>query len=344
MTATEIGLLMTIISAVFLALVVISDKLTLGEFYHDEPESAWFVSSVLGSLLGIGATAIAWMLVGENSWSSMLLLAQGDLIALSWLMIASGLLVSLTLRSYFHCFSGSVSSLVALALAATPVFVFAGEHFLYGTSMEVVKIAGLVIVVLGLSLFNLTDVEQEETGKTNLVHLFGLIVFGSGYLLLVDFTLPLVEAALHVDETQASLAAMPWYWLGFAVGAVNIARPKVRSFLPKIHLHPKFIVLILSLETIAAGFYFFEFFGLASLDVTLVALITGAHVIIVWISDLIIRRKYHKAVREGRGTVHILFFSIKTKKLGEYDLPMRTVFVQAIAIMLVIAGLATWLL
>jgi len=338
------GYLLTMISAFALALTVTADKLMVGDFYQNNPRNAWFVSSALGAILGLTATVFAWVLFGEgDAISQIVSFGQGSMLLLSIPMIFMGVLVSLTLRSYFFCMATtSVTTSVAVAIAATPIFVFGVQLLISGEIWTTLHWVSLLVTVSGLIGFELSAEHDGATGSRINLPLLGVIGFGTAYLVLVDILLPVIETNLRATEVQASLIAMPYYWFGFAFGVISFRIASVRVFIRTIFNRWHFILLILLLEIIGASFYFFEFFGLSQISATLVALITGAHIVAVWMFDLYIGRRYKIATEGDEIKTKVLGFRLPTENLDGYDISKKTLVMQAVFILMTLAGLILW--
>ncbi len=341
----SIGEIVTIISAVALALTVTADKLMVGDFYQSNPRSAWFVSSVFGVVLGLFATIGAWKFHAKTDLiNDLSLFIQGETIFLAAMMIGVGVMVSFTLLSYFLCMArDSISTSVAVAIAATPIFVFGIQLLLTGSGWGIGHLISFAVTIIGLIGFELMSEHDEEDEQFSINWpLAGVIFFGTMYLISVDYLFPIIETATGLDETQASLMAMPFYWIGFGFGIVSIRHQEVRDFLTKELNRWHLLLLVLVLEIIGASFYFFEFFGLSKISATLVALITGAHIVLVWIFDLYVRKCYQLAVETENTTTRILFFNLPTSKLDAYDIRNSTLSWQAMFIVLTLLGLWLW--
>lgn len=339
------GYILTSISAFALALTVTADKLMVGDFYQNNPRNAWFVSSVLGVLLGLSATLIAWYCFGEgDGLKQIILFGSGEMLFLSLPMVFAGVLVSLTLRSYFFCMSMSnFTTSVAVAIAATPVFVFGTQLLISGEVWTIWHWISFIITIIGLIGFELSAEHDPSNRESRLnKYLIGVIGFGTTYLVLIDVLFPVIETNLNVNEIQASLVAMPYYWLGFAFGIISYRHREVRKFTRTIFMRLQFIALILILEIIGASFYFFEFFGLSKISATLVALIIGAHIILVWIFDLYVSKQYKMAITKNEDLTQVLFFKLPTKNLEAYDISKVTLGLQALFIALTLTGLILW--
>lgn len=338
------GLLITSVSAVLLALTVIADKLMVNDFYESKPKSAWFISSVLGTFFGLISTVLV-ILFSDNTDSfiqTVNLITSGHW-PLAVGMILAGTFVSLTLLSYFECMAAdAVSALVAIAISATPVFVFALQFFLFDATWTHIHTLSFFLTIAGLIGFEaVAEHDEADDGRFNWP-LLGVIGFGTAYLLLVDYLLPVIETSLETDELTASLAAMPFYWLGFFIGVFAIFLKETRAFVKNIFSRWEFLAIVLALEVIGAGFYFFEFFGLSKISATLVALITGAHVVLVWLFDIYVRKQREVAAENQISTTNIFFFRLRTDKLDAYAISTKTLSLQGVFIALVILGLSIW--
>jgi len=200
----------------------------------------------------------------------------------------------------------------------------------------------VLLAVAGFLAFEMLENDGEELSVRIDWHLLAVIGYGVVYLILVDHTLPMVESGLGVSSTQAALVTLPYYWIGFALGILTIFKREVQGFAMSIWRKPEFLALIIILEIVGMLFYFFELFGLSGLTATLVALITGAHIILVWLGDLYVLKRYKVALARGEEKTRVLFFQIPTTHLEEYNKTKRTLGYQALAIVVVLIGIALW--
>lgn len=338
-----IGIILTTISALFLALTVTTDKLMVADFYESDPRKAWFVSSFFGAILGLAATAVAWSLfASENLFLEYEKLIAAPFDGLVVGMLLTGVLVSLNLRFYFTLMNNAYTTLVAVAIASTPVFVFAIERLLYG-GWTTAGVLSVLLTVAGFILFDyVTEKDGDEDNTGFNWPLIGFLVLSTAYLLLADWLFEVGDAALSISSTDTSLLLMPFYWIGFAIGTTDLRHPEVRSFLKTIVSRWHFLLIVVVLEIIGAGFYFFEFFGLAELEVSLVALIIGAHVVAVYLFDVYLRKKYQRAQGKGEATIKVLFFTLEIDNLEEYNIPSTILKWQFLAIALILTGLWLW--
>lgn len=342
---TSIGILITSISAFLLGLTVITDKLMVGDFYQSDPHKAWFISSFLGTILGLIATGLAWLLFAEPGLlTTFVNFTQEYTFSLAFPMFIIGVLVSLNLLSYFECMSqNAISAKVAIAISASPILVFSAELLINGEGLHASHIISVIVTLAGLIGFELMSKHGQDRSNSKINWpLIKLLALSTTYLVSLDFLLPIIEGALNLDETQTSLVTMPFYWLGFALGILNIRKKDVRTFAKDIFTRWHFLSIIIALEIIGAGFYFFEFFGLSQINATHVALITGAHIAIVWIGDLIIRAKYERAVSSKSKFILIFFFKLPTANLSSYELSRSSLLWQGTFIVLTLYGLSLW--
>ncbi|MFT7644423.1 MAG: hypothetical protein ACI9BF_000066 [Candidatus Paceibacteria bacterium] len=354
------GTLLASIGAAFIALTLVFDKLTLGDFYKESTKTAWFVSSVLGSVIGLTATFIGWLLFSDPQTiiGHVFELVNGHVYLLI-LSVLVGTIAALALLSYFYCFAtGSVSTTVGIVIAATPIFVFVTQKIFFSENWLLFEVVSVVLTVIGILIYewlekeDLEDEPGEEgeaveasAGRSTFFNLpvITLILFSTFYLVLIDWVLSTIVITANVTAIEASFIALPFYWLGFGVGIINLGFNEVRSFLSSESLRRvHFIFLIFAIEIIGAGFYFFEQLAIAELDVTLATLIIGAHVVAVWIMDIYIRNRYQYYKDKGESVTKVFFFRTPTESLIAYDKSRRTIFLQLCAIGIVLTGLALW--
>jgi hypothetical protein len=351
------GILLASIGAVFIALTVIFDQLTLEDFYNRSTKTAWFVSSVLGSVIGLTATFIGWVLFNDPQ------IIIGHVFELinghEYLLILSalvGTIAALALLAYLYCFaSGAVSTTVGIVIAATPIFVFVTQKILFSGNWLFFEVVSVILTVIGILIYewlgeeNL-EAEPGEAGETSACRstffnlpVIALILFSTLYLVLIDWVLSTIVITANVTAIEASFIALPFYWLGFGVGIVGLGFKEVRSSLSSGSLRRvHFIFLIFVIEIIGAGFYFFEQLAIAELDVTLATLIIGAHVVALWIMDIYIKNQYQYYKAKGESATKVFFFRIPTENLIAYDKSRRTLTLQLCAIGIILTGLALW--
>lgn len=339
-----LGILLACISSLALSVTVITDKLMVGDFYQGDPRKAWFVSSFVGTILGLLATGLAWFLLANQNLIHKFIIFSTEHVGLVLLMMLSGILVSLTLRSYFVCMSlNTISASVAIAITATPVFVFITQILFHGELITFTHIMSVLVTVTGLIGFGLISKHHKKGFFESInLPLIRFIALSTTYVVLLDELFPHIESVLQLPSAQASLVAMPFYWIGFGAGITSIRHATVRLFITRILARKKFVAIILFLETVGVSFYFFEFLGIAEIDVALVSLIIGAHIVFVWTSDLYMRQRYRQALRSGKSEVSILFFRIPVSQMTAYEIKGKTLFFQGLFVLLTLFGLTLW--
>jgi len=342
-----LGLTMVCLSAISLALAEIFDTLMVnGDMYKKSSNASWFVSSVFGSVLGISATILAWTLtqnIEQTAQFSLTLANDGLETFIPFLLIIAGISASITLRCYFQCFaSETTSTLVGMAIAATPLLVFGGSSIFNREILEVQNYISLIVAVAGLILFEYISNDSREKANRRLA-LIGVVLFGALYVVILDETIPYIEEEYGIDSVLASMTALPYYWFGFASGFLAILHKEVREFVKNILTKRKYLLTILAIEVVGMSFYFFELIGIGELDVTFLSIVIGSHVIIVWIFDLYMRLKVRRIMKEGLKTFSIKYFTgLQTNDFVHYVTSGKTVLIQFISILLVIIGLVLW--
>jgi hypothetical protein len=317
----------------------------VGDFYEDNPKNAWFISSFFGTILGLVATGAAWLMVGEDGTVTKLhelLSTQDSLLALGMFFV--GITVSLNLRVYFDMLScHAYTTRVAIAIAATPIFVFTVQTILNGGTWESSAIFSVLLTTLALIGFEILTVSDEK--KPDCQFNWQLIVFlvtSTIYLVALDWLFDLVEFKTDLNGIQSSLIMMPFYWIGFALGITAIRHTSVRGFIGKVFSKWQFLLIAITLEIIGASSYFFEFMGIAEISATLVSLIVGAHIVFVWGFDIYLRNRYKNATLHGHEKTSVFFFKIPTENLDVYDISLKSLSIQGVLIVLVIVGIVLW--
>jgi len=341
------GYVFTILSAVSLAWTVIFDKLAVtGDCYDHNKNAPWFVSSSMGSILGLLATFVAWLLYGNVDK-----LAQGSLSLLErgvdiWgyhtpfalLMFIGGVAVTLTQRSYFRSFDDVEAGMIAMVITITPVAVFGLSVLLDSDSLGTTEIVSLTVTVAALIGYDYVAYKRKEVGAKNRYgNLLLFLLFSAAYVVLVDRSLAGVS---DIATLEGSLICLPYYWLGFGIGSLTILKKDVREFIASLKEKRRFIKYILLMELVGMSFYFFEVFGLEDLSATLATLIVGAHVVVVWMFDIYLNRKHSEAMTRGEESFQVLFAVLETKDTEVLE--NKTIALQAICIALALAGIAFW--
>ncbi len=334
-------MLFTILSAIALAFIVCFDRLSVSKIYNGDEYSAWFVSSTLGAILGLLATAIAWYGFASDTLELFAWLFERGAIYACWFTFA-GILTSGTLYTYFRCFKEEVySTTVGLAIAAMPIFVFVAEALIESNTWGHWHYLSVIVTITGLFLYDLATEDDFKTPKSALLPLAAYIFLGSAYMVILEVKFPALEKELNLNSLDASLLGMPFYWLGFATGSLTLVKRQVRVFVSNVFKRNdnlNFITFIIVLEIFGAGMYFFEYLGITKLDATLVALVTGAHVVLVWIFELYLRKRFINK----ESAIKLWFFELTTEELATYNMSNKTITVKWISVAFVLFGLYLW--
>lgn len=339
------GILLTSVSAISMALTIIIDRLMVDDFYEDNPKNAWFISSFLGALFGLSATALAWLIIGEDeSWNQLLVLFHTKSIFFALGMILVGAVVSLNLKIYFDMLScHAYTTRVAIAIAATPVFVFACQSFIFGTEWVAAGIISVAITAVALVGFEALSEAEEKRPECNFNwHLIIFIATSVVYLVVLDWLFFSVETTMSLDGIQASLIMMPFYWVGYSVGTISYRDTVVKGFVKKILSRKRFLAIVFVMEIIGASTYFFEFMGISEIDATLVSLVIGVHIAFVWAFDLFISVKYKRSLREGSDRTRVLLFTLDNGNLTSYNISFKIFAFQGALIVLALFGVSLW--
>jgi len=149
-------------------------------------------------VLGLTATAVSWAVIGdtERLWWLIQEMLSVDIgvfgffdIPLALAAIAAGLMTSQILRYYFKSFDQALPGLIAMVIAATPIFVFATELLLVGENWQPLHYLSVVVATLGLVIYGWTDAENGESIENKAKPLVAFMFFS--VLFLNHFKLPL---------------------------------------------------------------------------------------------------------------------------------------------------------
>jgi hypothetical protein len=97
-------------SAVSLEFMLIFDRVMLSDCNRGRPRQAWLVSSILGSLFGLVATAFVWIASSTNPDNSLSLLSRtffDQFWPNGFLMLIAGAITVQSLTHYFNLFSSA---------------------------------------------------------------------------------------------------------------------------------------------------------------------------------------------------------------------------------------------
>ncbi len=316
----EIALAASILSSICLALMVVTDRLMVGDCYESNSNHAWFVSSAAGSLFGIILTLLVsfGMILANQITLSQLL---NEIVAIFWwqglAMIGIGAVAIQLLLHYFRCFAEEAhAASIASWLAATPIFVYLGMLLITALFGDIETITdylqlplflGVVLATAGLVLFErLTSGKGAGTGKYKR-DLLLMILCNVIYIVGVKAVFEHTESGTSFTNV---LALMLFYWIGFAAGIRVLWRRERRSdFIVNWQKKIRHYVLpILFVEIIGMLVFWFEFLGLTELEPTFVSIIVGANIFLVYLMDIglgILRQKLEKSASK-----EIIFFDI----------------------------------
>ena len=311
-----------------LAFVVIFDRLMVADCYRNRPDQAWLVSSVTGSMFGLVATLISWVVVvvtTESSFGSLVDAARTHWPSIGWLVVLSGAIAIQVARHYFRLFvperdAGPVNeTAIAMWLASTPIFIYATVAVLQAVGLDRGPLAGLdeadvswrfgvlvVVTVAAMLRFEMVGNDGEPgSGLHHHTQITLLLATTVAYTIILSAVLLPEETSL-----EAAVAVLPLYWVGFAAGArVLLMRSARLQFAENWRRMKRFTVPILVAEVFGMSVFFFEFFALGSADPTLVNLIISAHVLLVFL--MVLRLARLRESMEARGIRRIWFLGIR---------------------------------
>lgn len=352
----SIALGFNIMSAICLALMLTIDPIMVGDCYRNKPNQAWFVTSVLGSLTGLILTYLVWcgsVYVGEVESISVLVSTAKDFaFGRGIVMLVVGGLSGQLLLYYFRCFGNKASSAtVAMWLATTPIFVhiimflitiFVPIDGVATTSVNPTFTVGVVIATMGIVWFERltgSDAERASIAKENRKDLIMLLVFSVASIILL-------KQVLHVSEGRPNewievLALMPFYWVGFGVGALVILKGEERkTFSLNWKRRVKYFILpIIFTEVFGMLVFFFEYLGLTELDPALVSIISGASVFMVYgINIKLGGMKREMEVRNIRRR-YVMGVRLLARKLPQPSINKSVVVKEVCAMTLLVIGI-----
>ena len=328
-----VGIGYALASSLCLAVMILFDRIMMGDCYRNHPDQPWVISSALGAILGGVTTGLVWMAVNVTDANATPGIS-GPTPLHYLLSLLSGIVSSLVIRYYFRLFTPSKDGTVdpteiAVWLAFTPVFVFLALQVLafvlpFTHLLPEAKgvdnnwlFGGLVVIAcLALMLFVRFDTDDPVRRSTRYGDIFLLVVFNTGYVLLSALAL----SAPHLGMAD-TLALQMAYWAGFAIGGLGLLSAEVRSaFRYNAKRLRKFSGIIVLTEVIGMLVYFFEFLGVSEENPTLVTLIVGAHVTIVFILSLALAHLRRNMEANNQRRVWILGWRVMASKL-----PVKTV-------------------
>jgi limonene-1,2-epoxide hydrolase len=329
-----LGLIATLLSALFLTVMVVADKLIIGDCYNDNHEHAWIVSSGAGATFGFILTAIAWLFyvvfIGEGN--VLVNYTEAFIFPYGLLILMAGILSIQTLRHYFHCFSeAGDSTAVAGWLAMTPLFIYGLVYSLFTLSTKLNINFGLnfsvaqvsfefalytIVATLALVAFERVGGHGNDRKGAYYGQLTLMLIFNVLYTVIIHFTVVRVTE-VSGNELASLLVLLPFYWLGFAVGMRPLLHhDRRRDFTYAWNTRiVYYIIVVLFTEIIGMLVFFTEFFGLGTLDPAYVALLIGGHVLLVYVITKWLAFLGFQQQNTGVSTIRLLMIPVSIDRL-----------------------------
>jgi hypothetical protein len=171
----------------------------------------------------------------------------------------------------------------------------------------------LVAASLSLAAFIAFDSECVRLGGSNSMDLAALVVLNAIYVLLSAYAL----TTSHGD-TSSILTLQIAYWVGFSIGGTSLLRKETRyGFIYNRRRLRKFAFIIFIAELCGMFVYFFEFLGVSAADPSLVSLIIGGHVTVVFFASVLLSRTRRRMGLRGCRRMWLLGVRIKRDRLPE---------------------------
>ena len=333
-----------------MALMIITDRLLVADYYQNKPTQAWIVSSVLGSFFGLLLSAFIW--AGFSLWDPHTNLL-GLALELFWWRGAAAILVGAAaiqiLKHYFCCFvEDAHAASIAAWLSAAPIFillsvtavsVITGEALPTLMKTESLWFIGAILATAGLVWFELLMGGSRKMSVGSYWRDLALMLFWS---VVYSIGLRVVLVPYEGSENlQEAIALLPYYWLGFAAGSRMLFHKEERMILKQNwfeRMH-QFIGVILFVEVIGMFVFFFEFFGLSGLDPVYVNIIVGSHIFIVYGLTLLLGALRLKLERGGVSSFRFLNAQLQRENLPKIQKNTRLIIFEISALVLVVAGI-----
>ena len=329
---------LSLVSSVFLALVVVFDRVMVADCYRGRPDQAWLVSSLAGAGLGLVASAIAWAVVAWSGAADVGALAE--LSVTDWprrglLIMISGAIAVQVIRHYFRLFAPLDDLLpvnetaIAMWLASAPVFIYAGVAMLQAAGVDRGLLAGLDEASVswrfgGLVALTVFALLRFEAASATTQHAYGRRRYTQISLLTlatVIYTV-LLSAVLRSSAIDLAgvVALLPFYWIGFAAGGRLLAQKSEReAFRQNWRRMKRFLGPIVVSEILGMGVFFSELFALGNADPTLVNLIISSHVLLVFAMALGLARLRRSMESQGLRRRWILGVRFTPRRLPESE-------------------------
>ncbi len=313
------ALIATMLSSICTAIMVVSDRFIVTDYYEGKHRHAWIVSSVFGTILGLTLSLLVifyGIFTGKIESFSILF---ASILELFWwegiAMMAGGILVIQMLYHYFACYAEEANStLVAAWMGVTPIAAIIAysvlgyffEEFSTLGELGLYWVFGVLLATLGLILFEyLLNREEQGSGVLYYKHMCMFVGLSTIYSLLLHFIF--TESKGLATETIGVYALLPFYWIGFAAGGRSLLtnkKERVEFLLAWKKRIRRFLFPIIIVEIIGMLIFYFEYFGLTGLNPAYIGVVIGANVFLVYILDLLLGW-YRKQI-EQRGMKHVV--------------------------------------
>lgn len=324
--------------------MIIFDRLMIADCYRNKPDQAWLVSASAGCFLGTLATGITWLLFTTFSlatladlFSSMLRLFYPYGIVM---LLCGALCIQVTCH-YFRLFASQEGreaneTAIAMWLATTPIWIFLtlvtirwfDLDFLFPGKLDDINLTKEFAIVVMLTVGALIWFETGDT-KQSVPLLVSLKRSAEIFKMLsaiVIYTI-IMSSILRNDEVKTTtevLALQPFFWAGFVAGMRVLLKKKNRmDFRRNWNRMKKFLPPTIVAEIIGMTVYYFEFFALSEADPTLVNLITGAHIILVFIFIAVLAKVRQYMEQNNIHRLWCLGLRLTGKRLPEANITPR---------------------
>jgi hypothetical protein len=349
------GLFSATASSISLAIMIVFDRIMIGDCYRDLPRQAWLVSSLSGSIFGLIATLTMWVVFSDEFERSVF--EVGNLaIALffPWglAMLLAGAVSNQVLCHYFRLFVPQAGravdeTAIALWLSLAPMGVFAASSLLAKAGVPWFANTGLVLnntswtygfavvgAVVALASFELCGTDRVGIGDVRSAEIAKML----GAVVVYTLTVSSILRAEGIGGAEL-LALQPYYWIGFSSGIRVLTRRDDRTALKaNIRRLTKFLPVITVAEIIGMAVYMFEFVALGGTDPTLVNLILSAHVLAVFGLSLALSLLRRRMERQGRRRVWLFGIRLLSNKLPAGNVGLSKVLrLGCVQIMLLLA-------
>lgn len=356
----DIAVALAGLSSLGLALMVITDRLMVGDCYRNNPRQAWIVSSTNGMIAGLIITVVTWLIYSQFTYAGFIdMLNQAVSLAYpygAW-MFLSGMLAVQVLRHYFQAFvpeKGHAVNETAIAiwLASSPIWIFAAIALIQWSDVSLGHLIGLgkaevswqfgalmCLTVVSLAFFEKSG--QQDLGwaallKSNYVKQVILL-----QLCMVAYIVIMSGVLAGLSDMPSTLALLPFFWIGFGAGLRQLFRKTDREALKKNWRRICFFWRpIVVVEVIGMLVFYFEYLAISETDPTLVNLIISAHVALVFLFNLYLRNVREKMEQAGQRKLWFWGIRLVARKLPEKSQKVLDEFIWlGVSVLLLVASI-----